>query len=146
MLSEVESSTIIWVFDMTELGIERRSPKPLANTLLIMPIYHLLKRSDSNLLHYSQCIIVPTHSCQVLLSFCDCFLHLLIIWLTVSFQTLHSIRLRIIYFRFNIKSKVDDLSRGWPECTLFNSYYTNVERRVLLHSLDCSTLSLILTL
>ena len=40
--------------------------------------------------------------------------------------------------------KVGDLSWGWPEGSLFNSYYT--EERVLLHSLDCTTLPLILTL
>ena len=41
-------------------------------------------------------------------------------------------------------SKVGDLSRGWPEGSLFNSYYTEVKRRALLLSLDCSTLPLIL--
>ena len=40
-------------------------------------------------------------------------------------------------------SKVTDRSRGRPEGSLFNSYYTEVERRVLLLSQDCSTLSLI---
>ena len=35
MLSKAESSTIFWVFGMTRLGIEPRSPGPLANTLLI---------------------------------------------------------------------------------------------------------------
>ena len=43
--------------------------------------------------------------------------------------------------------KVGDCSRGWPECSLFNSYYTEVcVWGGLLHSLDCSTLPLILTL
>ena len=34
-------------------------------------------------------------------------------------------------------------SRGWPEGSLFNSYYTEVSGRALLLSLDCSTLPLI---
>ena len=42
--------------------------------------------------------------------------------------------------------KVGDLSRGWPECSLFNSYYTEVLVRALLLSLDCPTLPLTLTL
>ena len=43
-------------------------------------------------------------------------------------------------------SRFGDLSRGWPECSLFNSYYTKVYGRALLHSLDSSTLPLMLTL
>ena len=43
-------------------------------------------------------------------------------------------------------SKVGDHSRGWPEGSLFNSYYTNVLGREQLLSLDCSTLPLIRTL
>ena len=38
MLSTEASSTIFWVFGMTRLGIEPRSPRPLANTLTITPI------------------------------------------------------------------------------------------------------------
>ena len=41
-------------------------------------------------------------------------------------------------------SKVDDLNRGLPEGSLFNSYYTEVLGKALLHLLDCSTLPLIL--
>ena len=37
-------------------------------------------------------------------------------------------------------------SRVWPEGSLYNSYYTEVYGRVLLLSLDCSTLPLIRTL
>ena len=44
------------------------------------------------------------------------------------------------------KSKVGDHSRGRPEGSLFNSYYTEVLGRVLLLSLGCSTLPLIYTL
>ena len=40
------------------------------------------------------------------------------------------------------KSKVGDPSRGRSEGSLFNSYYTEVLGRTLLHSLDCSTLTL----
>ena len=38
MLSKVASSTIFWVFGMTQLGIKLRSPRPLANTLTILPV------------------------------------------------------------------------------------------------------------
>ena len=43
-------------------------------------------------------------------------------------------------------SKVGDRSRGRPEGSLFNSYYTEVYRRALSFSLDCSTLPSIRTL
>ena len=43
-------------------------------------------------------------------------------------------------------SKVGDRSRGRPEGSLFNSYYTEVWGRALLQSLDYSTLPLIDTL
>ena len=39
--------------------------------------------------------------------------------------------------------KVADCSRGRPEGSFFNSYYTKVQGRVLLLSQDCSTLPLI---
>ena len=39
MLSIAASSTIFWVFSMTQPGIEPWSPWPLANTLLISVIY-----------------------------------------------------------------------------------------------------------
>ena len=38
LLSMAASSTIFWVFGMTWLGIEPRSPGPLENTLTTMPI------------------------------------------------------------------------------------------------------------
>ena len=44
------------------------------------------------------------------------------------------------------KSKVGDRSRRRPEGSIFNSYYTEVYGRVLLLSLDCSTLPSIGTL
>ena len=43
-------------------------------------------------------------------------------------------------------SKFGDCYRGWPEGSLFNSYYTEVYGRALILSLDCSTLPLIRTL
>ena len=43
-------------------------------------------------------------------------------------------------------SKVGDCSREWPEGSLFNCYYTEVQGRVLLLTLDCSTLPSICTL
>ena len=45
-----------------------------------------------------------------------------------------------------VVSKVGDHSRGQPEGFLFNSYYTDVLGRVLLLSVDCSTLLVIRTL
>ena len=42
--------------------------------------------------------------------------------------------------------KVVDGSQGWPKGSLFNSYYSKVQGRALLLSLDCSTLPLIRTL
>ena len=38
------------------------------------------------------------------------------------------------------KSKVGDLSRGWPERSRFDNYYTKVLGRALLLSLDCFSL------
>ena len=46
MLSKEASSTIFWVFGMSWPGIEVSSPRPLANTLAIRPIY---------------CAIITTH-------------------------------------------------------------------------------------
>ena len=43
-------------------------------------------------------------------------------------------------------SKIGDRSRGWPEGSLFDSYYTKLLGRALLLSLDCFTLLLIRTL
>ena len=43
-------------------------------------------------------------------------------------------------------SKFGDCSQGWPQVSLFDSYYTNVFGRALLLSLDCLTLPLIRTL
>ena len=49
----------------------------------------------------------------------------------------------IIHIKLTV---VGDLCRGWPEVSLFNSYFTEVLESALLFSLDCSTLSLIPTL
>ena len=48
--------------------------------------------------------------------------------------------------QYKNKSKVVFVSRGQPESSLFNSYYTEVSGRVLILSLDCSTLPFIHTL
>ena len=40
-----------------------------------------------------------------------------------------------------IVNKLADGSQGQPECSLFNSFYTEVLERALLLSLDCSTYS-----
>ena len=44
------------------------------------------------------------------------------------------------------KNKVGNRNWGWPKGSPFNSYYTEVLERVLLLSLDCSTLPFIYTL
>ena len=56
-------------------------------------------------------------------------------------------RIKLYMIAFPIKlSKVDDRSRGRPESSFFNSYYTEVLERALLLSLDRSTLLLLHTL
>ena len=55
--------------------------------------YHLLVWSNLNLLHISQWITLPTHSCLVLYSFCANLLHSLIMWLIVSSLSPHSLHL-----------------------------------------------------
>ena len=52
----------------------------------------------------------------------------------------------LVAIPFISKSKVGELSRGWPKGSFFNSYHTELKGRVLLHSLHCSILPLILTL
>ena len=49
------------------------------------------------------------------------------------------------YLAFEV-SKVGDLSRGWPDGSFFNSYYTELYERALLYSLNYSSLFLIRTL
>ena len=56
-------------------------------------IYHLLAWSNSNFLHISQWITLPTQSCLVLYSFCANLLHSLIMWLIVLSLSLHSLHL-----------------------------------------------------
>ena len=38
LLSKEASSTIFWAFSMTQTGIGPRSPRPMVNTLTIMPM------------------------------------------------------------------------------------------------------------
>ena len=52
----------------------------------------------------------------------------------------------VFWVFLNIYSVVGDSSRGRPEGSLFNSYYTEVKGRALLLSLDCSTLDWIRSL
>ena len=49
--------------------------------------------SNLNFLHNSQWITLPTQSCLVLYSFCANLLHSLIMWLMVSFRSLHNLHL-----------------------------------------------------
>ena len=64
---------------------------------------------------------------------------------TVS--TLQVIHISIhIFISLHYISNVCNCSRGWPEGFLFNNYYTKELGRLLLLSLDCSTLPLISTL
>ena len=53
-------------------------------------IYHLFVWSNLNFLHISQWINLPIQSFLVLYSFCANLLHSLIMWLIVSFLSLHS--------------------------------------------------------
>ena len=52
-------------------------------------IYHWFVRSNLNFLHSSQWITLPTHLCLVLYSFFANLLHSLMVWLIVSFLSLH---------------------------------------------------------
>ena len=56
-------------------------------------LYHLFVWSNLNYLHISLWITLPTQSCQVLYSFCANLLHLLIMWLMISFLLPHSLHL-----------------------------------------------------
>ena len=55
--------------------------------------YHLFMWTNLNFLPNSKWIIFPTQSHQVLYSFCVNLLHLLIIWLIFSSQSLHNLHL-----------------------------------------------------
>ena len=56
-------------------------------------MYHLFLWSNFNFLHNSQWIILLTQSCLFLYSFCANLLHSLIMWLTVSSLSPHSLHL-----------------------------------------------------
>ena len=68
--------------------------------------------------------------------------------LATSTSSLVNTRLNLVYELISktIYTKVCDHSRGWPDGSLFRSYYTEVWERALLLSQDCSTLPLIRTL
>ena len=67
-----------------------------------------------------------------------------LIWNNRFTSDLYSVASQTIWC--GIRSKFGNLSQGWPKGSLFNSYYTKMLGRVLLHSLDCSTLPLMRTL
>ena len=56
-------------------------------------MYHLIAESNFNLLHISQWITFSTQSRLVLYSFCVGLLHLLIMWLTISCLSLHTLHM-----------------------------------------------------
>ena len=56
-------------------------------------IHHLIVWSNSNFLHKSKWITLPTQSCLVLYFFSARWLHLLIMWLIVSSLSLHNLHL-----------------------------------------------------
>ena len=61
-----------------------------SRTCVGLCIYHLLVWSNSNFLHISQWITLPTQTCLALYSSCANLLHSLIMWLIVSSLSLHS--------------------------------------------------------
>ena len=71
---------------------------------------YLVLRSNSNLLHNSQWITFPTHSCLILYSIFVKLLHSL----TVSFLSPHNLHLVLYYFRFNM------ISPFWIICAVIN--------------------------
>ena len=64
-----------------------------SRTVAGLCICHLLAWSNWNLLHISQWITLPTQSCLALYSFCASLLHLLIMWLIISFLSPHNLHL-----------------------------------------------------
>ena len=73
---------------------------------------------------------------------------LLVTHITIDSTGMHDIPLIFLDVQWQavVKSKVGNLSRRWPEDSLFYSYYTEMYGTALLHSLDCSILFLIRTL
>ena len=63
---------------------------PFSRTGAGLCVYHLLVWSNLNFWHISQWITLPTESCLVLYSTCVNFVHSLIMWLMVSFRSLHN--------------------------------------------------------
>ena len=108
-------------------------------------IYLRVFRCLSSGEEYNNCI-GETDSHQAPLTFYlrypDLNLHMLYHWYWVLFIYKYS----KLYVCINKVSKVGDVSRGWPEGSLFDSYYTNVWGRALYLFQDWSTLPLIHTL
>ena len=110
-------------------------------------IYIFIK-SSFLLAHYfrfSICLLRPCHNFFSLFLINQHFSFVLIVDSFLIFVTVQQKSIYILLINVS-KSKVGDLSRGWPEGSLFNNYYTEVEERVLLLSLIFSPLPLIRTL
>ena len=70
---------------------------------LCIYVYHLVEWSNLNFLHISQWITLPSHSCQVLYSFCANLLHSLMMVLSPSpHNLLFAILLHLIYSYFHM--------------------------------------------
>ena len=95
------SHTIMFIFGQIPLGKERTHYS--LNNWLIVPLLSFPK--DGTCIRYPTNIDVPLNQETKPLS--------------------ENIRIFIHTFK-NDKSKVGDRSRGRPECSLFNSYYTEV--------------------
>ena len=94
--------------------------------------------------HYTNGLVkkftIIIHICHILFLK---FLNLKIMGARSKYKLFYSYLLHHIC---EVMTEVVVRSQGWPEGSLFDSYYTKVLGRVRLLSLDCSTLSLILTL
>ena len=76
---------------------------------------------------------------QTLRFYCHRVVYILFIFILLSQGCIYVFTVVYIYIYIYIFiSKVADWGGGRPECSLFISYYTNVSRRALLVSLDCS--------
>ena len=135
---------------------EPQSPRPLANFFFDITMYTILCSLKKKLLHFGfgfgfgfGCgLVVVWFWFWLWLWFgfgCGfgfgLVLVLVVVWFWLWFYGTSTIVGHSVPNPFY--SKVGDLSRGWPGGSFFNSYNTEVKRRVLLHSLDWSTLPLI---
>ena len=86
-----------------------------SRTDAVLCIYHLLAWSNLIFLHIYQWITLPIQSCLDLYSFCANSLHSLIMWLIVSYLSLHS----LIYPRFDM---IGSLCCHWERLLLLFTY------------------------